>query len=124
MTVKINGKLYLVHRLVAETFLPNPDNKPYVDHISRNKEDNRAFENLRWVSSSQNCRNRRDNDRVAARGGTHWYEDAKRYYKEQGAKRNKTHKNVRFSDGTYRYIPNAEALILLAIPVNQRIFKG
>ena len=121
LTVQINGKAYLVHRLVAEAFIgPIPDGCQ-IDHINRNRQDNRC-ENLRIITPSGNNRNTRANDRVDARGGTHKYEDAKRYYKEQGAKRNKTHKNVRFSDGKQRYVPNAEALLLLALPVSKRIY--
>lgn len=44
-----------VHRLVAMTFLPNPDNLPEVHHIDHNKENNR-LDNLQWVSKSDNIK--------------------------------------------------------------------
>jgi len=47
---------YRIHRLVAEHYIPNPDNKPEVDHIDRNKTNNK-LSNLRWVTYSENTIN-------------------------------------------------------------------
>lgn len=44
-----------VHRLVAETFLPNPEGKPIIDHIDGDKTNN-ALSNLRWVTYSENTK--------------------------------------------------------------------
>lgn len=57
LRVGYQGKLYQVHRLVAECFLENPDNKPEVDHIDRNPKNNRV-ENLRFVTHSENQKNK------------------------------------------------------------------
>ena len=46
-----------VHRLVGKAFIPNPENKPQIDHINRNGLDNRV-ENLRWATRSENLINR------------------------------------------------------------------
>ena len=48
--------LKLVHRIVAETFVDNPQGLTEIDHVNRDKSDNRA-ENLRWVTHSENMRN-------------------------------------------------------------------
>jgi hypothetical protein len=46
-----------IHRLMGYTFIPNPENLPFIDHINRNREDNR-IENLRWVNEKTNGENR------------------------------------------------------------------
>lgn len=134
--IGVRGHLYPIHRLVAQAFIPNPKNKPQVDHINRNKIDNRV-ENLRWVTKSENARNTEQHDRVTFRGGTHKYEDKKQFNNERSKawyKNNpekvkliqnkylKNHKLLRFSDGRCHRVSIDEYERLITLSVKERVY--
>lgn len=86
---KSNGYLYFdlyegnerakvpLHRLVAEAFIPNPDNKPTVDHKDGNRQNN-TINNLRWATySEQNSRFRTHGIRSQRIKATHYKEKRK-----------------------------------------------
>lgn len=62
LVVDKNRRSYKVHRLIALTFIPNPDNLPEIDHINSIKYDNQP-KNLRWCTKQENCEWRSDKDR-------------------------------------------------------------
>jgi hypothetical protein len=53
ISINRKTKFFLVHRLVAITFIPNPLNLPYINHINSNPADNRV-ENLEWCDQKYN----------------------------------------------------------------------
>ena len=68
LTKNGKGKQFQIHRLVAEAFIPNPENKPYIDHINTDRTDNTVWlnedgsinyekTNLRWATNKENCNN-------------------------------------------------------------------
>lgn len=63
--VKAANKLRKVHRLVAEAFIPNPDNLPEVNHIDFDRTNNHK-DNLEWVSRAHNIKHSKDRQVASA----------------------------------------------------------
>ena len=92
--LRVNGhNSPLLHRLIAETFIPNPDNLPCIDHINRIRTDNRV-ENLRWCTKEENNRNTK---RSLPEGKQKHQVDVKEYHREtQKRYRHKAGISVRY----------------------------
>lgn len=62
------GKTYnrLLHRLVAENFIPNPENKPQVHHIDENPSNN-SIKNLMWVTPKEHAKLRSEESKIKFR---------------------------------------------------------
>lgn len=79
--VRIQGRLYQVHRLVAETFIQNPEGKPTVDHINRVRTDNRV-QNLRWATRKEQADNTKLVDSGLSKYGVRWCDNPSEYQRK------------------------------------------
>lgn len=88
--LRVHGKQKTVgaHRLVAETFIPNPNNLSDVHHIDENKLNNNVS-NLMWVSHKENCNLGTRKERAGAKSKARWAEFKK--WKEMKNRRNRRH---------------------------------
>ena len=62
-------KVFKIHKAVAETFIPNPENKPQVNHKDCNKQNNHV-ENLEWATRNENMQHAVDNGLIVHLCGT------------------------------------------------------
>lgn len=75
--IKPRSKTMSVHRLVAKYFIPNPDNKLYVNHKDGNKRNNRVS-NLEWVTHQENIDHSMRTGLFTAKGENHYCSKLKR----------------------------------------------
>lgn len=61
VSTSVFGKRYFMHRLLATTFLPNPENHPQVNHKDMNRENN-TLDNLEWCTNGQNVKHSYENN--------------------------------------------------------------
>ena len=94
----IKRKLCLIHRLVANAFIPNPDNLPEVDHIDNCKKNNRA-DNLQWITHHDNMIKMGKQTRLQRKEKNELTEKKRKFFKKTRVLK-KTHNEICiFCDG-------------------------
>lgn len=100
LTVRISKKPYYVHRLVAETFIENPDSLPEIDHKDRNPANNH-YTNLRWADRSIQLANRKITEDSVSKYGVRSCTDTpaykRSYYEKNKEAVSASHKKYRES---------------------------
>ena len=75
-SIDINRKTMYIHRLLAMAFIPNPEDKPFVDHKDGNQANNK-LENLRWCTRKDNNRNKKNHGKY--KKGVNFCKDTNKY---------------------------------------------
>lgn len=126
----VTHKFY-IHRLVADAFIPNPYNKPQVDHIDTMPSNNYVG-NLKWVTQSENNYNPITNGRMKSHGGVNSSRYGSHLSEETKRKLSIAHAGKKHSEETKRKLSELnkgrkiglDALIKRSIPVLQYSAEG
>jgi len=101
VSLSVNGKraAKTVHRLVAKSFIPNPENKPEVNHIDEDKTNN-GVKNLEWMTSKENANYGTRTDRM--KNNPEWCKSLQRLIESKSKPI-----YVLYPEGTDEYYPSA-----------------